>query len=108
ERSRRGTDRFVATVAHVDSAPRSAVELVRLSALHPAPQGLLLQVGVYCDALDIDGYARATTTLIDRKSIEFPVRSYPSRTCGLLSVFKMRNRSGLLESAVASRPMSSR
>ena len=33
-------------------------------------QGLLLQVGVYGEALDIDGYARATTTLIDRKPIE--------------------------------------
>src|SRR6516225_11616639 len=33
-------------------------------------QGLLLQVGVYGEALDIDGYARATTTLIDRKPTE--------------------------------------
>jgi AcrR family transcriptional regulator len=30
-------------------------------------QGLLLQVGVYGSAIDIDGYARATTTLIDWK-----------------------------------------
>jgi hypothetical protein len=30
----------------------------------------LLQVGVYGVALDIDGFARVTTTLIDRKSIE--------------------------------------
>jgi len=29
-------------------------------------QGLLLQVGVYGDALDIDGYARAVTALLDR------------------------------------------
>jgi AcrR family transcriptional regulator len=33
-------------------------------------QGLLLQVGVYGDEIDLDGYARATTTLIDRKPIE--------------------------------------
>src|SRR5215510_13787386 len=29
-------------------------------------QGLLLQVGVYGDAIDIDGYTRALTALIDR------------------------------------------
>ena len=33
-------------------------------------QGLLLQVGVYGDAIDIDAYARATTTLIDRQPVE--------------------------------------
>jgi AcrR family transcriptional regulator len=33
-------------------------------------QGLLLQVGVYGDDIDIDGYARATTILIDRKPAE--------------------------------------
>ena len=33
-------------------------------------QGLLLQFGVYGDALDIDSYARATTTLIDRPPVE--------------------------------------
>jgi len=31
-------------------------------------QGLLLQVGVYGDAIDIDGYARAVTALIDRST----------------------------------------
>jgi hypothetical protein len=30
-------------------------------------QGLLLQVGVYGDAIEIDGYARAATTLLDRR-----------------------------------------
>ena len=33
-------------------------------------QGALLQVGLYGDELDLDGYARATTTLIDRKPSE--------------------------------------
>jgi TetR/AcrR family transcriptional regulator, transcriptional repressor of aconitase len=33
-------------------------------------QGLLLQVGVYGDTLDIDGYAHAVTTLIDRTPVE--------------------------------------
>jgi hypothetical protein len=33
-------------------------------------QGLLLQVGVYGDAIDIDAYARATTTLIDGQPVE--------------------------------------
>jgi AcrR family transcriptional regulator len=33
-------------------------------------KGLLLQVGVYGDAIDIDGYARATTALIDRRPVE--------------------------------------
>jgi AcrR family transcriptional regulator len=33
-------------------------------------QGALLQVGLYGDEIDLDGYARATTTLIDRKPIE--------------------------------------
>src|SRR5262245_5207747 len=30
-------------------------------------QGLLLQIGVYGDALDIDGYARAATVLLDEQ-----------------------------------------
>jgi AcrR family transcriptional regulator len=33
-------------------------------------QGLLLQVGVYGDALDIDGYARAATALLDERLAE--------------------------------------
>jgi TetR/AcrR family transcriptional regulator, transcriptional repressor of aconitase len=33
-------------------------------------QGLLLQVGIYGDTIDIDGYARAATTLIDRRAVE--------------------------------------
>jgi AcrR family transcriptional regulator len=33
-------------------------------------QGLLLQLGVSGDAIDIDGYARAATLLIDRKPLD--------------------------------------
>src|SRR5215470_16272402 len=73
----RNTEMSAAVRAGIETLARTAQERGELDgALHPEHfgrlcisllQGLLLQVGVYGDALDVDGYARAATALLDER-----------------------------------------